>query len=67
MIGKFKEAVDNVNESGALLTNFSKAFDCTDHSSLPAKTYDYEVSHISLRLIFLIMLLRQLNFGVLAV
>ena len=66
MIRKFK-AVDNVNESGALLTDLSKAFDCIDHSLLPAKTYGYGVSHISRKLIFLIMLLRQLNFGVLSV
>ena len=39
MIEKCKEAVDNGNELGALLTDLSKVFDCIDHSLLLAKRY----------------------------
>ena len=31
MIEKFKEAIVKGHEFGALLTDLSKAFDCTDH------------------------------------
>ena len=36
---KYKEAVDNGNEFGALLTYLYKEFDCMDHSLLLAKLY----------------------------
>ena len=38
IIEKFKEAVDNGNEFGALLADLSKVFECIDHSLL-AKLY----------------------------
>ena len=44
MLGKFKEAMDGGNQSGALLTDLSKAFDCTDHKLLIAKLYESGVS-----------------------
>ena len=31
MLEKFEESVDKGNESGALLTDLSKAFDCIDY------------------------------------
>ena len=48
---KFKEAVDNGNEFGALLTDLSKAFDCIDHSLLLAKLYEYVVSYITFHIL----------------
>ena len=51
MIEKFKEAIDNGNKFGALLTDLSKAFDCIDHSLLIAKLHFYGVSPLSLKLI----------------
>ena len=44
MLEKFKEAMDGGNQSGALLTDLSKAFDCTDHKLLIAKLYESGVS-----------------------
>ena len=47
MAKKIKEAVDNDNEFGTLLTNLSEAFNCLDHSLLLAKCHGYGVSYIS--------------------
>ena len=46
MIEKFKEAIDRGNEFGALLTDLSKAFDCTNHPLLIAKLYSYSVTFV---------------------
>ena len=51
MIDKFKETIDRGNEFGALLTDLSKAFDCTNHSLLIAKLYNYGVSASSINMI----------------
>ena len=37
MLEKWKQAVDNNKDFGALLTNLSKAFDCISHNLLIAK------------------------------
>ena len=52
MLKKFKESVDKGYEFGALLTNLSKAFDCTDQKLLIAKLFWFGVSLSSLNLIF---------------
>ena len=52
MIKKFKEAVGNSNEFGALLTDLSNTFDCIDLPVLLAKRYGYGVSHTLLKPIF---------------
>ena len=49
MIEKFKEVIDKGNEFGALLTDLSKVFDCINY---PAKLYNYEVSPLSINMIF---------------
>ena len=49
---KFKKAIDTGNKFGALLTDFSKAFDSLDHSLLIAKLRWYGLSPSSLKLIF---------------
>ena len=46
MIDKFKETIDRGNEFGALLTDLSKAFDCTNHPLLIAKLYSYSVTFV---------------------
>ena len=51
MLEKFKEAIDRGNQFGALLINFSKAFDCIDHKLLTAKLYEYSVSSSALNII----------------
>ena len=54
MVEKFREALDNGKEFGALLTDLSKAFDCiyTDHNLLISKLHSYGVSLQSLNLVF---------------
>ena len=52
LIEKFKEAIDTGNKFGALLTDFSKAFESLDHSVLVAKLHWYGLSPLSLNLIF---------------
>ena len=41
MIEKFKEAIDEGYEFGALLTDISKGFDCINHPLLISKLYNY--------------------------
>ena len=52
MIKKFKEAIDTWDTSGALLTDFSKAFDCINHPLLIAKIDSYGVSSLSTKITF---------------
>ena len=52
MIEKFKETIDRGYESGALLTDLSKAFDCINHPLLIAKLYNYGVSPLSINMTF---------------
>ena len=51
MLEKFKEAIDRENQFGALLTDFSKAFDCIDYKLLIARLYGYGVSSSALNII----------------
>ena len=48
---KLKEAMDWGNEFGLLLTDLSKAFECTDHKLLIAKFYYYGNSPESMNII----------------
>ena len=41
-----------IKKFGALLTDLSQAFDCTNHPLLIAKLYNYEVPHLSINIIF---------------
>ena len=52
MLEKFKESVVKGNKFGALLTDVSKTFDCTDHKLLIAKLFWKGVSCSSLNLTF---------------
>ena len=52
MLERFKESVDKGNELGALLTDLSNAFVCIDRKTLIAKLFWYEVSPLSLNLMF---------------
>ena len=51
MLEKFKEAIDRGNQTGPLLTDLSKAFDCIDHKLPIAKLYEYGVSSSALNII----------------
>ena len=51
MIEKFKEAVDRGYESGALLNDLCKAFDCINHPLLITKLYNHGVSPLSTNII----------------
>ena len=51
MIEKFKEFIDKGHQFGALLTDFSKAFDCIDHKLLMAKLCSYGISFSSINLL----------------
>ena len=52
MLENFKKSADDGNEFGALLTDFSKAFDCIDHKLFIAKLFCYGVSPLALHLIY---------------
>ena len=45
---KFKELIDKGNAVGAVLTDLSKSFDCTDHTLLIAKLFALGTSPLSL-------------------
>ena len=51
MLEKLKEAIDRGNQFGTLLTDLSKAFDCTDQKLPIAKLYEYGVSSSALNII----------------
>ena len=51
MIEKWRESLDQGGAYGALLTDFSKAFDCLPHELIIAKLYAYGVDMPSLKLI----------------
>ena len=51
MIEKWKKAVDNGNEFGALLTDLSKEFDCLPHDLMIAKVNSYGFNLTALNLI----------------
>ena len=52
MIEKCKEAIERGSEFGALLTDLSKTFVCTNHQLLVAKLHNYEVPPLSITMIF---------------
>ena len=52
MTENFKESIDKGNTFGVLLTDLSKAFDCTDHTVMIAKLFAFRVSPLSLKLIY---------------
>ena len=51
ILEKFKEVIDRGNQFGTLLTDLSKAFDCTDHKLLVAKLSEYGVPSCTLNVI----------------
>ena len=51
MLERWKEALDNKNLAGAILTDLSKAFDCLNHNLLIAKLEAYGFSRLSLALV----------------
>ena len=52
MMGKWKKALDMRNQTGALTTDLSKAFDCLNHELFIAKL---QVSIIHLSFTFLVI------------
>ena len=52
MLEKWKEALDNKEKAGAILTDLSKAFDTLDHKLLIAKLHAYGFSNNSLKLVY---------------
>ena len=51
MMEKWKKVLNNKEAFGALLTNFSKAFECLNHEFLIAKLNAYDLSLSSLKLL----------------
>ena len=51
MLESWKEAVDKNKAFGALMTNFSEAFDCLSHDLLIAKLHAYGIDLLSLKLL----------------
>ena len=51
MIEKLRQSLDNGGASAALLTDFSKTFDCLPHDLLIAKLHAYDVELSSLRIL----------------
>ena len=51
MIDKWKKAIDRNKVFGAILTDFSKAFDCISHDLLIAKLHVYGLSLPALKMI----------------
>ena len=54
----FKEPMEKGKAFGALLTDLSKAFDCTVHTLLTAKLFAFGVSPLSSKLIYAYLLNR---------
>ena len=52
MTEEFKESIDKGNGFGALLNDWSKAFDCTDHTLLIAKLSALGVLPLSLKFLY---------------
>ena len=52
MLKKFNESKDKEEEFGAFFTDLSKVFKCIDHNLLISKLSWYEVTPVSLKLIF---------------
>ena len=52
MIERWRKALDNNSEAGAILTDLSKAFDCINHELLIAKLKVYGFEHDSLANIY---------------
>ena len=48
----FKESIDEGNVFGALVTDFSKAFDCIYHTLLIAKHFVFRVSPLPLKFMY---------------
>ena len=51
MLERIKETIDRGNQVRALLTDFSKVFDCIDHKLLIARLYGYSVLSPTLNII----------------
>ena len=50
MIEKWKQALDKGKNTGASLSDLSKAFDCLDHNLMKAKFHEYGCEYNSLKL-----------------
>ena len=52
MVEKWRKCLDNKGNTGVLLTDLSKAFDCLNHELLIAKLSAYGFDYMSLKLIY---------------